>query len=192
MSIIPDEELVALVGELLPGEMGFLPLDENGTPSGPATKVQTEDPSVYVRAGFTDQGESPLTTESGAPITDNMEPYHSVTYEFDETPPPPPVPPVLSAVLPATTVAASPDTPISVTGTGFVDGDTVLCSGSALATTFESDMALSATIPAASLAAAATLTITVQSTAGVSNSLDFDVTAASRMKAPPPRGSKTS
>jgi hypothetical protein len=26
----------------------------------------------------------------------------------------------------------------------------------------------------------------------VSNSLDFDVTAASRMKAPPPRGSKTS
>ena len=181
MTTLTDEELSPLVGELAPGQHGFLPLDESGAPSGPATLAQTSSPSVVVIAGDPEQGEPPLMTQSGAPITDSMEPFHSVGhYEFEEAPAPEPVPPVLSMVLPSTAVAASPDTPISVTGTGFVDGDTILCSGVALATVFGADTELSATIPAANLVAAAILPITVQSTAGVSNGLDFEVTAATR------------
>jgi hypothetical protein len=69
--------------------------------------------------------------------------------------------PAIASIAPSSTIIPSADTPITVTGTGFVSGVSVVNLGGApLATTYGSG-SVGATIPAASLATAATLSITV-------------------------------
>jgi len=70
--------------------------------------------------------------------------------------------PVISSITPDTVAAGAPDTAITVAGTSFVEGAVVASGAGDLATTFTSATSLSATIPAAELANAATLNITVR------------------------------
>lgn len=187
MAIIPDEDLVAFVGELLPGEKGFLPIDANGAPAGPATKAQTVAPSVYVRAGFTDQNEPPLMTETGAPITDDMVPLHSVVYEFDENA----VPPVLSSIEPMTAELNSPDFTLRCLGTGFTPSSKIYFAGQPEPIEYISAEEVTTIVKPSLPWGPATVEVKVDN----SEALEFTFTepaARSRQKAPPPRGSKTS
>lgn len=64
-------------GVLAPGDTGWLPLDENGTPNGPAS---LEPPPLDVPAcavqhtNMLDAAIDKLATIAGAPITDRMQP----------------------------------------------------------------------------------------------------------------------
>ncbi len=69
--------------------------------------------------------------------------------------------PAIASITPPSTIIPSVDTPITVAGTGFVSGVSVVnLGGSPLATTYGTGT-VGATIPAASLASAGTLSITV-------------------------------
>jgi hypothetical protein len=70
--------------------------------------------------------------------------------------------PVITSLTPDTATAGAADTPLAIAGTGFVEGSTVATGAGDLATTFTSATELGATIPAAELAAAGTLNLTVR------------------------------
>ncbi len=86
--------------------------------------------------------------------------------------------PTATSVSPSFALVGSPDTPIVVTGAKFVSSSTVLLGATALATTFVDATTLDATIPAGSLAGAASLVLTVSTPApggGTSGALAFTV-----------------
>lgn len=88
--------------------------------------------------------------------------------------------PVLSAMSPTTLAAGSPDTTLTVTGTGFVPTSHVDWDGVDLPTTFVSATSLAATIDSGRLAGGGTHAVTVTSTApggGTSGALTFTITA---------------
>ena len=70
--------------------------------------------------------------------------------------------PSITLVTPSSLIVGSPDTPISVSGTGFVPGSVVQWNGANLATAYLSATALSATVPAVNLTSTGTFNITVQ------------------------------
>jgi hypothetical protein len=73
--------------------------------------------------------------------------------------------PTITAVTPSSAIVPAGATPITVTGTGFLSGVSVVqIGGTAIATTYASG-ALDATIPASDLASATTLSITVMNPA---------------------------
>ena len=69
--------------------------------------------------------------------------------------------PVLTSVAPTTLYALSAATPITLTGTGFVAASAVQVNGAAVTVTAQTATSLTATVPAALLAAPGTLTVTV-------------------------------
>jgi len=64
------------VGELAPGQLGWLPLDDAGKPSGPATLLPPTSNIKACRVMANPAGSVAdlLTTNTGAPITDAMQP----------------------------------------------------------------------------------------------------------------------
>ncbi len=69
--------------------------------------------------------------------------------------------PTLGSISPTTADAGSPDTTVTVTGTSFTPQSTVAASGSSLSTTFVASTQLTTVIPAAELASAGVLPVTV-------------------------------
>jgi hypothetical protein len=65
------------IGELWPGATGWLPLDDNGTPNGPATLAPPVG-NVKAAAVFANYAPNPdadmLVTLAGAPLTTHMNP----------------------------------------------------------------------------------------------------------------------
>lgn len=93
---------------------------------------------------------------------------------------PAPVAPVLTSLSPSTAVAGAAALTLGVTGTGFTATDVVCWNGAPVPTTYGSATALSATIDAPALAAAASVPVTVAAGALVSNAIAFTVTGAAR------------
>jgi hypothetical protein len=80
--------------------------------------------------------------------------------------------------MPSFVLAGSGDTPITITGTGFISSSTAQWNGTALATTYNSATSLSATLPAADLTGSSASQITVQNPApggGASAAATFNV-----------------
>ncbi|HEX5447009.1 MAG TPA: DUF4214 domain-containing protein [Pirellulales bacterium] len=69
--------------------------------------------------------------------------------------------PAVTSVSPSRLVEGSPDTTITVNGTGFVNGSTVQFNGQPLTTTFVSGIQLTAVVPAAAISEEGTGSITV-------------------------------
>lgn len=69
-----------LVGELLPGESGWLPLGDLGEPIGPAVRVLPDPPGRHCRVMANNVGQAGdiLVTNTGAPITPIMQPNTDV------------------------------------------------------------------------------------------------------------------
>jgi len=89
--------------------------------------------------------------------------------------------PHLDPVVPASTAPGGPAFTMTVTGTGFVSGSSVLWNGGARTTTFVSSSKLTAAILASDIATAGTATITVANPGpggGTSNTQFFQVTFA--------------
>jgi hypothetical protein len=90
--------------------------------------------------------------------------------------------PTISAVAPASITAGGPSFNLTVTGTNFVSNSTVQWNGSSRPTAFVSTTAVTATISAADIAAAATASITVFNAApggGTSNAVPLVVSGPS-------------
>ncbi len=89
--------------------------------------------------------------------------------------------PTISSITPPNATAGDADLTITVTGTGFVSTSTVNWNGSALVSSAMGSTDLTATVPAADIAAANTAQVTVVSPApggGTSNALAFVVKGA--------------
>jgi len=67
----------------------------------------------------------------------------------------------LTAISPSAVAAGSPAFTLTATGVGFVSGATITLNGTAVATTFDSATQLHATVPAADVTAAGTVTVGV-------------------------------
>lgn len=86
--------------------------------------------------------------------------------------------PVIGAIAPASVIAGSTDTLISVTGANFSSGSAILVGGTALSTNYVSATRLTATIPSSQLTTLGWLPVTVSSPApggGVSAALPFSI-----------------
>lgn len=70
--------------------------------------------------------------------------------------------PTISSVSPSSIANGSGDTVVTLTGTEYTDATEVLLNGSAVATTFNSETEVEATIPTALLASAGTVTVAVR------------------------------
>jgi len=73
------DEIKELAGDTLPGEVGWLKLDENGTPVEPVTKDNpfqvAEEPEKFARViGAPQHQYDEIVTPSGAPVTKFMNP----------------------------------------------------------------------------------------------------------------------
>src|ERR1035441_1898102 len=73
---------------------------------------------------------------------------------------------LISGLSPSSAAAGGPDLPLTVNGSGFVPGSTVLWNGSSLATTFVSANQLTAVVPASLIASPGTASLTLQMPAG--------------------------
>jgi IPT/TIG domain len=101
-----------------------------------------------------------------------------------------PAAPTLASFAPSSKVAGEPTFTLTVNGSNFVSGATVRWNGQNRTTTFVSETQLTASIPAADIAAAGTASVTVQNPpkpgdewqnrvgGPVSNALTFTITGA--------------
>ena len=84
----------------------------------------------------------------------------------------------LIAISPTAVAAGSPDFTLTAIGTGFVSGATITLNGTAIATTFDSATQLHATVPAADVASAGTITVGVTNPdKTTTNTLTFTIIA---------------
>lgn len=122
----------SLVGELQPGQSGWLPLDAAGIPSGPASVVPP-DFSPDARAAYVlrpHSGPDQLVSATGAPLIGNL------NSNIEKRVPPPPIPTIIS-VTPNTAEIGSADVTMVVEGTNFTQTDSViLFNGGVEPTTF--------------------------------------------------------
>jgi hypothetical protein len=84
--------------------------------------------------------------------------------------------PTLSKLTPASAASGSPTLTLSLAGSGFIAGSTVLWNGTARETTFVSTSNLTALVPLTDLAQAGTAQITVSNPGGTSTALTFTIT----------------
>jgi len=76
--LLSVEEIQGMVGDLEPGDIGYIPLDEEGKPTGAAISVMPTDGTLVAPV----LAQAPvvydeLSTPAGAPITTMMNPIHS-------------------------------------------------------------------------------------------------------------------
>lgn len=77
---LSDEELEGLMGELEPGEEGWIPLSPEGEPTGPAQKgMAPPDQLAHKVVAPVLPPRPSITTPSGAPITNQMNPDPQAT-----------------------------------------------------------------------------------------------------------------
>jgi len=171
----------SFVGELLPGDDGWLPLDDAGNPSGPATKAP---PPISVKACAVQANatvplpanEHLLLSESGAelqpPLTNNTE------RRVGEPGAPPPATPAITTLTPASAVAAV-DLALTILGSNLTGATGVDAGGTVITPTTASGTAVEVTIPAANMIEG-TVNISVTTPAGTSNVLPLTVTPVAR------------
>jgi hypothetical protein len=173
----------SLIGELTPGQSGWLPLDDAGTPSGPATIQPPPGPNAKacsVKASSTEevaQGWDALLTSTGAPITDHN--VSNVDRRFPNDPAnPAPVTPNITSLTPATGPAGA-DLALTVLGNNLTGATAVTVAGTASVPTSASGTAVEATVLAATMVAG-TLQVSVTTPNGTSNELPLEVTGVTR------------
>lgn len=77
LEVLSAEEIKGLVGDLEPGDVGYVKLDPKGKPIGAATREHPKgDELVAPVLGAAARIYDELTTPSGAPITNQMNPEH--------------------------------------------------------------------------------------------------------------------
>jgi hypothetical protein len=168
----------SLVGDLQPGDDGWLPLDDAGYPSGPATKLPPPPPALACSVTVNSTvplppGESLLLSETGAelvpPLTSNTDPRDPDTWVA------PPVPVIIS-LTPNTVECNSPDVEMMVEGTGFSPDSVIVFNGYDEPTDYFSPTSIGTGIKPSLFEVAAVCPVIVRGPGGESNSLDFTFT----------------
>lgn len=167
-----------LAGELVtPGQKGWLPLDEDGTPEGPATINPPVAPALAcaVVAVELPDGGIGLQTPTGAPITDEMVPNSD--FRVPGTGGTAPLPsPTLTSLEPNTAVSGDPDFTLHYRGTDFTENSIIRFAGQDEPTVFIDSTDIT-TIVKPSLFAPATVQCSVTDGGAETQSLDFEFTA---------------
>jgi hypothetical protein len=173
---MPEEhEFDHLIGELAPGDKGWLPLDEAGTPISAATLLPPPGPDAKA-ASVSVSYDGHLVSSSGAPLEPPLN--SNIDKRVGEAPPVTPVLPTLTSISPTTAVVGT-SIPISLTGTGFTDAAVIVFGGVDQTTAWVSDTSLTATIDGTA-AVAGTVQVSVRDSAGSTAELPFEYTAAGR------------
>jgi len=138
-----------LVGELQPGDLGWLPLDEAGIPNGPATISPPPGPNAKaanVMSPIYKEGETGdlLVSSSGAPLVPPLN--SNVDRRYGDTAPPPPEPPVLNSISPSSADFGTPAISVTFAGSGFTPNSVAVIDGVDAATTFVSGNSVTAQI----------------------------------------------
>jgi hypothetical protein len=144
--------------------------------SSPSATDDNGQASVTATANNTPGGPYTVTTTDAG--TD------MATFDLTNTNPEP----TLTSINPSQAAASSPDTTITLTGTGFVNGSTADFNGTPIATTFVSATQLTAVVPAADLTTAGMDSMTVVTAGpggGTSDLLIFNVTSPPAVQLPP-------
>jgi hypothetical protein len=176
-----------LVGELEPGQSGWLPLDDLGVPNGPATLSPPPPPGKACSvkrndAESVDDGADELVSSAGAPLSPplNNNVDRRVGYA-DEAPPPPPV---ITSISPSSAVSGDPtDIEMTVSGTGFNSDSVIVFNGLDEPTDYFSATSLGTGVKPSLFVVPAVCPVTVRNGSVSSNSVDFEFTApASRRR----------
>lgn len=166
-----------LVGELQPGDDGWLPLDEAGMPTGPATKLPPPPPALACAVSVNatvplPEGESLLLSESGAELTPPLQNNPDRRVAGTE---PAAALPTISALSP-NSAPAGVDLTLTISGTGLTGATNIDVSGTAhTPDAGGSDTSVSTTIPGVEMVAG-TLQVLVVTPAGASTQLPLTVT----------------
>jgi len=124
-----------LIGELQPGQKGWLPLDSSGSPTGPATISPPPGPDAkacsvmaVIPSDPVDPEEHLLVSSSGAPLDPPLNSNIDRRVGGVDTPEPPP-PISLTALLPNTAECHSADFELSVKGNNFTNQSVIVFNG---------------------------------------------------------------
>lgn len=164
-----------LSGELQPGDTGWLPLDMDGNPSGPAT-VDPPPPSPELRAcavSLTHDGH--LVSSAGAVLEPPLN--SNVDRRTGTTVPPPVETPVLSYLAPATAVIGSPDFTLMCVGSGFNFASVIVFNGGDEPTTFVDENSVSTVVKPSLVGTPISVPVYVRNAGLVSESRDFEFEA---------------
>ena len=174
-----------LAGELTPGDTGWLPLDESGNPTGPATLLPPPPPALACPVMVNSEvplpeGHSYLLSESGAEL---VPPLQSRSDPRPDDWVAPEVPVIIS-LTPNTAVSGDPDLEMMIEGTGFTPDSVIIFAGQDEPTDYFSATSIGTGVKP-SLFAPAICPVTVRNPTGVSNSVDFEFTAPANTRRVP-------
>jgi hypothetical protein len=174
-----------LVGELTPGQVGWLNIDAAGYPTGEPATVNPPNPGPDVFASSVmcnpnsplPDGQHLLLTSTGAdlspPLQSNVE-----KRDDDWKPAQPPQPPTISALTPNTAVSGDPtDIEMRITGTGFTSSSVIVFNSNDEPTDYFSPTEVGTGVKPSLFVVPAVCPVSVRNGTYVSNSLDFEFTA---------------
>jgi hypothetical protein len=169
------------VGELAPGQTGWLPLADDGTPSGPATISPPPGPNAkacsvkHNEQEAIDAGHDVLVSSSGAPLSPPLQSNVDRRVGGPTEPPPEVLVPTLTLLTPDTAPAGT-DLSLMIAGNDLDGATEVLVNGTSSAVTAGTDSSVSTTVLAATLVEGSAI-VSVTTPNGPSNTLSLTVTA---------------
>lgn len=168
------------VGELAPGQTGWLPLDDAGVPSGPATVNPPPGPNAkacsvkHNEQEAVDDGADVLVSSSGAPLSPPLQSNVDRRAPGAEPPPPEVLVPTITLITPDT-APAGVDLALAIAGNDLDGATEVLVNGTSSAATGDATN-ITTTVLAATLVEGAA-SVVVSTPNGATNSLSLTVTA---------------
>jgi len=168
------------IGDLLPGNFGWLPLDSAGKPSGPATLafpgIQTAVARVF--ASFQPNlNIDALVTPAGGPLNDKMNANSDRLY-IPARPNEPTAPPTLASISPATAVIGGADLVLTCTGTNFSPTCKIIFNGGEEPTTFISPTSVTTVVKPSLASTPGAYPVVVRTELGETAPQSFTFTAA--------------
>jgi len=171
-----------LIGELQPGQHGWLPLDEAGSPTGPATISPPPGPNAKacsvmatVPSDPVDPEDDLLVSSSGAPLVPPLN--SNVDKRVGSGVPVTPI--SLTSINPTSAVVGSAAFTLTATGTNFTAAVIINFDGEDLVTIFVDANSVTAQVDPIS-ATAGTVQVNVHDGVSTSTDLPFEFTSVAR------------
>jgi len=149
-----------LVGELSPGDYGWLPLDDAGNPSGPATLAPPPGPNAKACHVFApEEGDDVLVSASGSPLSPPLN--SNIDKRVGDTSPEEAPSPVLNSIEPTTAECGSADFTLTCIGSGFTPNSVIIWNGGEEPTTFVDENTLTTGVKPSLVSEPVSLLVTV-------------------------------
>lgn len=168
-----------LVGELKPGETGWLPLDDEGVPNGPATKEPPPGPNAKACSVMVNATEplppdqDLLMSSTGATLSPPLQ--SNVDRRFGD--PPPPTIASITSLNPASCGIDDPDFTLEIIGTGFDDTCEINFAGQPEPTTLTPAGSLTTGVKPSLWANAVVVPVYIKKGYTISNTVQFEFQA---------------